>query len=104
MPTTVEDSAKVVGRFKSSFSSEHELTLFVELEARVTRLERDRELLVESIEKLTCRLEAVAANLCDTENTACNHNQHQRFLDQGGSPSNFYTLKHSMKQTMWNLG
>lgn len=46
MPTTVEDSAKVVGRFKSSFSSEHELTLFVELEARVTRLERDRELLV----------------------------------------------------------
>ncbi len=57
------------------------------LEARVTRLERDRELLVESIEKLTCRLEAVAANLSDTENTACKNNQHQRFFDQGGSPS-----------------
>lgn len=56
-------------------------------------MERERQLmdtlveLVESIEILTCRLEAVATNLSDTETPACKDHQHQRFFDQEGSPS-----------------
>jgi len=82
LPTSVEDMSQNVGKTRSPFSLEDELKHCAELETRVTRLEHEKQFLVKSIENLTCRLEALAVKLSETENAMCEKTQQESSLDQ----------------------